>query len=117
MSSCIFSIELDTRFAQKARNLHFEGQGIFERHIRDIIGYKYAQAIFLDETAFLRSMSVEGNCACLGVSGNVLESDWTDGDVIIYNGHNIDNEKQAFNLLAIFTQWVEVVEALTYNLN
>jgi len=115
IGSCIFSIELDACFAQKARNLHFEGQRIFEKNIREIVGYEYAQAMFLDETAFLRWMSVRGDCACLGVSGDVLESDWTDEDVITYNGHNVDNKTQAFDLLTIFTQWVDVVEALTYD--
>jgi len=112
--NCVFSIELDARFAEKARNFHFNNQHIFEEHIREIIGYKYARATFLNDTAFLRSMAVEGNCACLGVSGNLLDSDWGDREVITYNGHNVDGKAQAFDLLTIFTYWVDIVEALTY---
>lgn len=114
LGSCVFSIELDARFAEKARNFHFENQHIFEERIREIIGYKYARATFLNDTAFLRSMSVEGNCACLGVSGNLLDSDWSGRDVIVYNGHNVDSKAQAFDLLTIFTYWVDIVEALTH---
>ncbi|MFA6048130.1 MAG: hypothetical protein WCV59_03840 [Parcubacteria group bacterium] len=115
LGSCVFSVELDARFAEKARNFHFENQHRFEEHIREIIGYKYARATFLDDTAFLRSMAVEGNCACLGVSGNILDSDWSGTDVITYNGHNVDSKAQAFDLLTIFTYWVDIVEALTHD--
>jgi len=117
LGSCVFSIELDARFAEKARNLKFEKQRFFEERIREIIGYKYARATFLNDTAFLRSMAVEGNCACLGVSGNLLDSDWTGREVITYNGHNVDSKAQAFDLLTIFTYWVDIVEALTHNTN
>lgn len=115
LGSCVFSIELDARFAEKARNFHFENQHRFEEHVREIIGYKYARATFLDDTAFLRSMAVEGNCACLGVSGSILDSDWSGREVIEYNGHNVDSKAQAFDLLTIFTYWVDIVEALTHN--
>lgn len=115
LGSCVFSIELDARFAEKARNFHFEKQQEFEKRVREIVGYKYARATFLDDTAFLRSMAVEGNCACLGVSGNLLDSDWSDGKIIIYNGHNVDSKAQAFDLLTIFTYWVDIIEALTHD--
>lgn len=114
LGSCIFSVELDARFAEKARNFHFEKQHRFEKQIREIVGYKYARATFLNGTAFLSSMAVEGNSACLGVSGNILDSDWSGRDVIIYNGHNVDSKVQAFDLLTIFTHWVDVAEALIY---
>jgi hypothetical protein len=117
LGSCVFSIELDARFAEKARNFHFEKQDIFNEHIRRMIRYEYARATFFDNTAFLRSMSVEGNCACLGMSGNLLDSDWSSMDVIVYNGHNVDSKAQAFDLLTIFTYWVNIVEALTYDAN
>lgn len=113
--SCVFSIELDARFAEKARRFCFKNQRIFEENIREIIGYKYARATFLDDTAFLRSMAVEGDCACLGVSGDILSSDWSEKRVITFNGHNVDSKAQAFDLLTIFTCWVDVVEALTYD--
>lgn len=113
--SCVFSIELDARFAEKARNFHFENQHRFEEQIREIIKYKHARATFLDDTAFLRSMAVEGDCACLGVGGDILDADWSGRDVITYNGHNIDSKTQAFDLLTIFTYWVDIVEALTHN--
>jgi len=113
--SCVFSIELDARFAEKARNFHFEGQRIFEEDVREIIGYKYARATFLDDTAFLRSMAVEGDCACLGVDGNILSADWSKKKTITFNGHNVDSKAQAFDLLTIFTHWVDVVDALTSN--
>lgn len=115
LGSCVFSIELDARFAEKARKFYFEKQHRFEKHIREIVGYKYARATFLSDTAFLRSMAVEGNCACLGVSGNLLDSDWSRERVITYSGHNVDSKAQAFDLLTIFTYWVDVVEALTYD--
>lgn len=115
LGGCVFSIELDARFAEKARNFHFENQCIFEERIRKIVGYEYARATFLDGTIFLRSMAVDGNCACLGVSGNILDSDWSDRDVIVYNGHNVDSKTQAFDLLTIFTYWVDIVEAMTYD--
>lgn len=114
IGSCVFSVELDARFAEKARNFHFENQRRFEEHIREIIGYSYARATFLDETFFLRSMAVEGNCACLGVSGDVLDSDWSGVDIITYHGHNVDCKAQAFDLLTIFTSWIEVVEAFVH---
>ena len=117
LGSCVFSIELDARFAEKARNFHFENQYIFEERIREIIGYKHARATFFNDTAFLRSMAVEGNCACLGISGTILDSDWGDRDVIGYNGHNVDSKTQAFDLLTIFTYWVDIVEALTHSAN
>lgn len=117
LGSCVFSIELDARFAEKARNFQFNKQQVFEERIRELIGYKYARATFLNDTAFLRSMAVEGNCACLGVSGNLLDSDWTGREVITYNGHNVDSKAQAFDLLTIFTYWVDIVEALTHNTN
>lgn len=114
LSSCCFSIQLDARFAEKARNLRFEKQDIFNKRICEIVEYKYARAIFWNDTAFLRSMSVKGNCACLGMSGSLLDSDWSDRDVITYSGHNVDSKEQAFDLLTIFTYWVDIVEALTY---
>jgi len=112
--SCVFSIELDARFAEKARNFRFEKQHRFEEHTREIVGYKYARATFLNDTLFLRSMAVEGNCACLGVDGSILDSDWSSGKFITYYGHNVDSKIQAFDLLTIFTYWVDIVEALTY---
>jgi len=114
LGSCVFSIELDARFAEKARKFHFENQRIFEGMIREMIGYEYARATFLDDSVFLRSMSVEGNCACLGVSGDILDSDWSKMETIKYEGHNVDSREQAFDLLAIFTCWIEFVEALTF---
>lgn len=114
LGSCVFSIEFDARFAEKARNFHFGKQQEFEKRVREIVGYKYACATFLSDTLFLRSMAIEGNCACLGVSGNILDSDWSNNDVITYNGHNVDSKAQAFDLLTIFTYWVDIVEALTY---
>jgi len=115
LGSCVFSIELDARFAEKARNFHFEHQRKFEEHIREIVGYKYARATFLGDTAFLSSMAVEGDCACLGVGGSILDSDWSHNDFIEYHGHNVDSKAQAFDLLTIFTYWVDIVEALTHN--
>lgn len=112
--SCIFSVELDARFAEKARNFHFEKQCKFEEQIREIVGYKYARATFLNDTLFLRSMAVEGDCACLGVDGRILDSDWSSEKFITYNGHNVDSKAQAFDLLTIFTYWIDIVEALTY---
>ena len=117
LGSCVFSIELDARFAEKARNFHFEKQHIFNEHIRRMIRYEYARATFFDDTAFLRSMSVEGNCACFSMSGNLLNSDWSGLDIIEYNGHNVDNKVQAFDLLTIFTYWIDIVEALTWKKN
>ena len=114
LGSCCFSIELGARFAEKTRNFHFEKQQIFNERIREIVGYEHALATFFNDTLFLRSMSVEGNCACLGVSGNILEADWAGREVITYNGHNVDSKDQAFDLLTIFTYWVDIVEALTY---
>ena len=114
LGSCVFSIELDARFAEKARNFHFENQRRFEEHIREIVGYKYARATFLNDTLFLMSMAVEGNCACLGVGGSILDSDWSGREVISYSGHNVDSKTQALDLLTIFTCWVDVVEALTH---
>lgn len=111
--SCCFSIELDANFAQQARELKFtdEQQRKFEEMIREMIGYKYAKATFLDDTAFLRSMAVEGNCACLGVSGTTIDANWSDEGSVSYNGHNVDSKSQAFDLLSIFSFWIEIVEA------
>lgn len=72
---------------------------------------EYARATFFNDTAFLGSMSVEGDCACLGVSGDVLDSDWSKMETIKYEGHNVDSKAQAFDLLAIFVCWVECVDA------
>lgn len=115
MGSCVFSIKLDARFAEKARNFHFEKQHRFEEQIREIVGYKYARATFLNDTAFLSSMAVEGDCACLGVDGRILDLDWSHDDFIEYHGHNVDSKAQAFNLLTIFIHWVDVIEALTHD--
>src|ERR1039457_1974244 len=87
LESCCFSIELDARFAEKAIKMSFEHQRRFEELIRERVGYKYARATFLDGTAFLQSMAVEGDCACLSMQGNLLEADWSDKDTISYNGH------------------------------
>ena len=51
------------------------------------------------------------------MSGSLLDSDWSNLDVITYNGHNVDSKAQAFDLLTIFTYWVDIVEALTYQEN
>lgn len=112
LGTCCFCISLDARFAEKARALPFDKQQRFEELVREIIGYKYARATFLDGTALLRSMSVEGNCACLGISGTIVDSDWSDRRSIEYAGHNVDSKGQAFDLLTIFTFWVDTVEAL-----
>jgi hypothetical protein len=56
-------------------------------------------------------MSVAGDCACLGVSGTILERDWVQEEVIEYTSHNVDTRQQAYDLLAVFTYWVETVEA------
>jgi hypothetical protein len=112
LGSCVFSIELDARFAEKARKFSFEKQRAFENLVRDNVGYKYARAAFLADTAFLRSMEVEGNCACLGVSGDILDSDWSKLEVIKYEGHNVDSKEQAYDLLTIFTYWIDFVDAL-----
>lgn len=113
LGSCCFCISLDARFAEKTRSLPFafDKQHRFGELIRQIVGHNYARATFLDGTAFLRSMSVEGNCACLGVSGTILDSDWSGKKVIEYSGHNVDSKGQAFDLLTIFTFWIDTVEA------
>ena len=115
LGSCVFSIELDARFAEKARSFHFEKQYTLEERIREIVGYKYARATFLNETVFLSSMAVEGDCACLGVDGSILGSDWSHSDFITYHSHNVDSKAQAFDLLTIFTFWIDIVEALTHD--
>ena len=114
MGACCFSIELDARFAEKIREskLLHEHQSNFERHIRGIVGYEYARASFWKDTAFLHSMAVEGNCACLGVGGAEIDKDWGGLDVVTYNGHNVDSKIQAYDLLTIFSCWVETAEAL-----
>ena len=76
-----------------------------------MVDYEYATATFLDDTMFLRTMSVEGNCACLGVSGTMIRADWSNESTIGYNGHNVDNKIQAFDLFSIFSYWVDIVEA------
>jgi hypothetical protein len=113
LGACTFTVKLDARFAEKARRLKFANEQRFEERIRALVDYKYARATFLDGTCFLRSMSVEGNCACLGMSGNLIDADWTDMDVICYDGHNVDSKAQAYDLLAIFNYWVETVDALS----
>jgi|GEM_PF-1152911 len=115
LGSCVFSIELDARFAEKARKFTFENQRAFENLIRENVGYEYVRATFLGNTAFLGSMSVEGNCACLGVSGDILDSDWSKLEIIKYEGHNVDSKAQAYDLLTIFTHWVDFVDALTFD--
>ena len=118
LGSCCFSIELDTNFAKQARELKFtnEQQRKFQEMIQELVDYKYAKTTFLDDTAFLRSMAVEGNCACLGVSGTTINAHWGDEGSISYHGHNVDNKTQAFDLLSIFCFWIEIVEAhLTEN--
>lgn len=79
--------------------------------VREIVGNKHARVAFLRDTAFLRSMAVEGDCACLGVSGTLIDTDWSNKDIITYGGHNIDNKTQAFDLLTIFTFWIDIIEA------
>lgn len=100
MGACCFSIELDARFAERTRKFHFtdENQSRFVELIRELTGYKYARATFLDNTGFLRSMAVEGNCACLGVGGSILDTDWSHKRVIEYSGHNVDSKSQAYDL-------------------
>lgn len=112
LGSCVFFIELDARFAEKARQFNFENQRAFEKHIREVVGYEYARATFFDGTLFLGSMSVEGNCACMGVSGDILDSDWSKMETIKYEGHNVDSKEQAYDLLTIFNCWIEFAEAL-----
>jgi hypothetical protein len=114
MGAYVFSINLDPTFADMTRKFQFRYQDRFEERIREMVGYKYARATFLEGTGFLRSMSVEGNCACLGVSGNILNQDWSKERFIQYNGHNVDSKGQAYDLLSIFTMWIETMQAFTY---
>ncbi|MEI8343734.1 MAG: hypothetical protein WCF93_02150 [Candidatus Moraniibacteriota bacterium] len=116
MGACVFSVELDASFAEKTRELKlsYEQQSKFEQYIREIIEYEHARVSFWNDTAFLRSMAVQGNCACLGVEGMILERDWGGFDFITYNGHNVDSKIQAYDLLTVFSSWVETVEALLY---
>lgn len=114
IGGCALSINLDARFAEKARKFRFKNQYKFKEHIRELVGNQYALATFIEDTLFLRSMAVEGNSACLGVSNDVLDSDWSKEKIITYSGHNVDTKAQAYDLLTIFTDWVDTVEALTH---
>ena len=111
--ACAFAIYLDARFAEKAKGLLWdhERQVLVRARIREIVGYEYAQVNFWGNTAFLANMSVQGNYACLGVDGMLLEQDWSHEKRITYHTHNVDTKSQAFDLLTIFTSWIDMVEA------
>jgi hypothetical protein len=40
-----------------------------------------------------------------------LDSDWSRMETIKYEGHNVDSKAQAFDLLTIFTYWIEFIES------
>lgn len=111
LGACLFSVELDARFAEKARAFTFVHQQRFVERVRELTGDKYARVTFLEDTGFLRSMAVEGNCCCLGMNGGLIDSDWGRLETIRYDGHNIDSKTQAYDLLTIFNFWVDTMEA------
>jgi hypothetical protein len=110
LGSCCFSINLDLDFAKKTRDFKFDHQRKFEENVRELVGYKYVRTTFLDDTLFLRSFSVEGNCACMGVCGGILDRNWDNERVITYNGHNIDSKEQAYDIMTVFSYWVDTAE-------
>jgi hypothetical protein len=110
LGACGFLIELDARFAQKARSMTFPYQQRFVDLARERTGDSQARSTFYGDSGLLRSMAVKGDCACLGISGQDLEANWTMKDSILYSSHNVDTKIQAYDLLTIFTYWIESVE-------
>ena len=117
LGSCVFSIALNLDFAKQARQTKVDGQ--FQRKFQDIaremVDYKSARVNFLGDTALLRTFSVEGNCACMGFAGSVIDGDWNCLSYLEYHGHNIDGKHQAYDLLTIFTYWADTVESLFFS--
>lgn len=111
LGSCCFSVMLDARFAERARakKLSSEQQHRILSMAREIIGYNLARVSFFEDTALVQSVSVEGDCACLGVSGRDMDDNWSQMTAICYGGHNIDSREQAYDLLAIFLLWIDVI--------
>lgn len=117
--ACGFAIYLDPGFARAAINhrLGHDMQARLIDQVRDLIGYEYARVVFHEDTAFIRSLSVEGDCACLGIDGMLFEGligegGWDGVRKVDFHTHNVDTRQQAFDLLSVFTYWVDLVEAL-----
>jgi len=70
------------------------------------------QAIFHEDTLMLKSLSVGGNCACLGIDGNAL-SDMREGQSVRYHPHNIDSAEQSAAALSAWLLWFNGAIAFT----
>ena len=117
LGSCNFSIQLDIDFAKKTRKIRVDREfhQRFQEIIQEIVGYQHARTNFLNRIVFLKNFSIQGDCACMGISGNKIDSEWIHIPCITYHGHNIDSKQQAYDLLTIFTYWVEVIQSLFFS--
>lgn len=70
------------------------------------------QAIFHEDTLMLKSLSVGGNCACLGIDGNAL-SDMREGQAVRYHPHNIDSAEQSSVALSAWLLWFNAAICFT----
>lgn len=117
-NGCDFSIELCSGFAQKTVRLKTSDEN--QRHVQGVVqkmvGYKYARANFWEDTCFISSFSVQGDCCCLGVSGSELpriNAPFPQHKTITYNSHNVDTRNQAFDLLSAFVFWIETAQEMS----
>lgn len=116
--ACGFVIYLDPILAQRAFNhkMNDTTRRLFIQKIQEVVGYVYTQVIFYEDTAFIRSLSVEGDCACLGIDGSsfsrMAETKFKGERFIDFHTHNVDTKAQAFDLLAAFSFWAETVDAI-----
>lgn len=117
LGACTFSIALDIDFAKRARKFIPRGDfhWKFKTIVRNMVDCDGAQIDFLDDTAFLSRFSLQGSRACMGIPGNVIGCDWDRISYMTYYGHSIDSKHHAYDLLTIFTYWVDVVEALFFS--
>ncbi len=111
--SCVFSIQLDSNFARKCREYKLS-ETIYRtliKNAREILKDNDVRLSFFEDSLLISSISVSGDCCCLGIDGRNHDFDkWR--DMIEYGGHNIDSKSQAYDLVSLFNYWLDSAEVI-----
>ena len=87
-------------------------QTIVVQHISESVPKSHlGQALFYEDTAFLRSLTVGGQCACLGIDGGAIS--YLGTEAVRYHPHNIDSAEQSAVALSAWLVWFNLAISLT----
>lgn len=122
-----FGIHLDSKFAKRTldkREMSRTQERISQNFKTDILERLFPKDKkwllppfhFVEDSLLVQSIHVPGDACDLGI-------DWSDIDelkreqpyrTLTYGPHNVDSMQQAYGLLTLFTEWINIAEALTH---